>query len=137
MNKGDFTGRRLESLYSEISKSGFNRVVMYWLSDAQKSQISDAVKNKLFGQTTNSGKVPVPLQFVKIGNTSNGNVAITNLVLSSAILAKGKTAEITATVKNFSHQPIFNNFISLKIHHKITGQYPLKFVTRAKQKIHI
>lgn len=134
MNKGDFIGPRLESLYTDLSKSGFDRVVMYWLSDAQKTQIMKAIKNKLFRASGRSGKVPVPLRFIRIGNKASGNVAITDLSLSNSILVKGKPAQITATVKNFSSQPIFNNFISLKIHNKITGQYSLNLSPKQSKK---
>lgn len=133
-NKGDFTGKRLKRLYSDLTKAGYDRVVLYWISDGQETLISNAIKNSFFKSEAKKDSEPVPLRFIKIGHKANGNVAITHLGLSRSILSRGKPAEITATVKNFSTEPVFNNFVSLEINNKISGQYQLQLTPGQSQK---
>ncbi len=118
---GAYLGERLTSLQEQLRQSSFQQTAIYVLSDAQKSQWEE-VRRSNFSNKVDEGK-RVGLQLVQVGRSQQKNVAISDIALQSRMLSKEKPVSIKVQVRNYSNEPIANQFVSLEMEDEMEGQY--------------
>ena len=131
-NKGNFIASRLQQLHNQAQDAPFQRGVVYLITDGQKTQLQPLEDVESLNDS-DSPKI-ISVQTVLVGTKPQKNVAITSIDLKSKMISKGNPVSIQAEVRNYSDEPVANQFISMEVGGRVTGQYEVNLDANASQK---
>jgi len=126
VRKGSFLRQRILDLRSKMStnSSPSGSGIIQVISDAQLSELEQLVNNSENETDEEGSKEGQPLvQLIKIGQSNERNIAVSNLELKSQLLSKDNPVIIQAEISNYSAAAASNQFISMEADGRIVGQY--------------
>ncbi len=121
VNKGAYPSQRMSYIRDRIADEPGESGSIYWISDARKTQL-DKLEDPFDEDVSENG---FPVTFIKIGNDTFQNVAVTEVEIEDQILVDGVPAAVAVTVRNFGDQPVYNSYLSMEIDGERIGQYEL------------
>lgn len=126
VRKGSYLRQRIFDLSSKMStnSSSAGSGIIQVISDAQSSELellADNTENETLEK--NEGQSQPLVQLIKIGESNERNIAVSNLELKSQLLSKDNPVIIQAEVSNYSTAAASNQFISMEADGRIVGQY--------------
>ena len=127
-NRGNYTSNHLQLSYQALANSGTQRNSIYLISDGQRTQLEGLQQ---LGAELEDQFASIPLQFVRVGNPAQRNVAVSNASLKSQLLSKGNPITVGVTVTNFSESDVDNQFVSLKVEEDLVGEYEFELAASA------
>ncbi|HEX6981137.1 MAG TPA: BatA domain-containing protein [Balneolaceae bacterium] len=120
-NTAHYTGDAVRAAYKQLQQVPQMQAVIYLISDGQKSQLDDLKDLNL--QDESSQTKPVSLQLITLQKANQQNIAISSLALNSQMLGKNSPVSLSVTVQNVSDVAVANQFVSIEVGGKLTGQY--------------
>lgn len=124
-NKGNYFDERIRGLAEQMKNNIERNSIIHWISDAQKTQVQ-SISDLGNTEQENSENIDVPLNFVKVGDSNNHNVGISNVSIENQILSSGKPVSFEVEVTNYGRSPVNNQYLSLQLKGEINGQYQLQ-----------
>lgn len=120
-NKGRYTSEQLKLIARQLSQDNAASGMMCWISHGQKTHVNSL--EQLMLEEEGIQKEFAPVQFVKIGNQSDRNTAVTAIRTGNRIISRDMPFAVEVEVRNFGDEPVYNQFLSLDIEGSSVGEY--------------